>query len=240
MMFCCAPLWGQYTLIPTSTIEIDVKEPSGLCIDSAQKLWVISDETQTAYHLDNSYQVSKALSLPIKDGEGIACYQNMLAVCDEKKSEVLIFRLSQNDSAAQLIKTIPFPVSTKKNKGLEGLYIRPQHSGKSTPFLSDSTKIYTVREKPPAIFIQTRHVLDSIIPNQPPKDFSGISVFENEFWILSDKEESIFRYSPSGELLQKLFIGKKKLEGIAIDTLHKRLFLVSDKSSELFIFQISK
>ena len=81
-------------------------------------------------------------------------------------------------------------------------------------------------------------------------DFSGISYdcSRDTFWISSDKGQCLYHYNwQRNHVLQRLELTRetgqgsskvRKAEGIAIDPKRQRLYVVSDRDGDLYIYQI--
>ena len=72
------------------------------------------------------------------------------------------------------------------------------------------------------------------------KDYSGLffDESENELWITSHESKSIYKCSTEGVVISSYSIDVPQVEGIAIDFSSKKIFLVCDKTQNLFIYSL--
>ena len=73
------------------------------------------------------------------------------------------------------------------------------------------------------------------------KDYSGLCFEKNTniIWLISDESRLLVRWNLITDKLDLFNIPVEKAEGIAYHPFLEKIFIVSDKSSKLFIFNIA-
>ena len=216
------------SLYPFQEFKLKVPEPSGLYFDSkTNTLWTVSDENSTIYQLDSTAQIINKIFVNGKDLEGITFVNDsLLAVILERERTVVLL-----NNAGKEINRFKLNLIGEPNKGIEGI-----------SFNSDSGTFYVINEKKP------RLLLEIDITGQETNtfnldlatDFSGLSYEnkENHLWIISDENQSILECTLSGKLINKYSVDIEQIEGIAIDSENKILYLVSDPEEKLYKFHL--
>ena len=140
------------------------------------------------------------------------------------------------------------------NNGLEGITVN-----------TSNDHVFVVKERCPGLLIELDASLTTIMSNRVlhanqgfihPElkanklDFSGLSYDSGSdtLWIASDKGECLFQYDWAGDtVLQRLDLtigteGKpkriRKPEGVAFDPDRKRMYVVSDRDGDLYVYKL--
>jgi uncharacterized protein YjiK len=208
--------------------KIKVPEPSGLSFThSGNALWTVSDETGKVYQITFEGEIISSFQIDGEDLEGITIYgDSLLAVVLERTREIVIVDTSGNE-----IKRTKLNLKGEPNAGPEGI-----------TFNSDNNRFYVVNEKNPRLLIELDE--DLIELNRKvlrfASDFSGIFYESNEkvLWIISDESKLIAKCDLEGNLKAKTNLKVQQAEGIAVDYDNKKLYVVSDLTEELFVFEI--
>lgn len=118
---------------------------------------------------------------------------------------------------------------SKGNNGLEGITFNP-----------NDNIFYVLNEKKPGLLIKwtpEKGIL-SIYNLNFAKDYSGICYSNNHLWIVSDDSAVITKCDLNGNLLEKYDIPIEKAEGVVVDENDKKVYIISDATEELFVFEL--
>lgn len=213
---------------PIDTIDLVVPEPSGLFYDrSNNTLWTVSDENSTVYNIDINGNIIKKIKINGIDLEGISKVNDTtLAVILERDREIIL--LKENGKELSRFK---LNLKGELNKGLEGI-----------SYDSSNSLYYLLNEKEPGLLLKldsAGNMLQSIKLDLA-SDYSGLNYVakNDELWIVSDEDETLFKCTTSGKLIKKYKTNIEQIEGIAIDENNSKLFLISDPSEKLFIYNL--
>ena len=140
------------------------------------------------------------------------------------------------------------------NKGLEGITVNTRNN-----------HVFVVKEGRPGVLIEISPDLRAIKAarlltatngfehpqvGRDKLDFSGLShdSTRDTLWITSDKGQCLFHYDWStDQVLQRLDLNLetdqkpakiRKSEGVAFDPLKRRLYVVSDRDAQLYVFRV--
>ena len=242
-------------------------EPSGLTISrDGMTLWTVSDDTRTVFKLDIDGKLIKGASFPVGhvgfEGISLDVTGNYLYVVQEggnilakyslqTKHLILSVRLSKLKGYEQVER---FFSSDDKNKGLEGVTVhthtgdlfllKEAHPGLLMEITPDLTKLVAFRK-----LSKKRGFRDHNL-NHRAIDYSGIAYdsTRDAFWIVSDKAQRIYLYSweENSVLFDqaiKFVKGSgmklvRKAEGVAYDSVRDRLYIVSDETAHLYVYDI--
>ncbi len=108
--------------------------------------------------------------------------------------------------------------------------------------IREEKKFYVLNENNPQLLI----ALDSNLVEQNrdtisfSKDVSGIFFddIDNTLWILSDESQRIFKTDLSGNPIEEFKIKIKQPEGITFNKTRTKLYIVSDKTENLYVFDL--
>jgi len=210
--------------------EIPVPEPSGLDLSYDEKsFWVVSDQNSKVYLLDSWGNKIKNFKIKGKDLEGITVVNDStLAVVLERSREVVILDTTGNE-----LKRTKLDLKGDLNSGLEGITYSPVEK-----------KYYLLNEKKPILLITLDENLVELTRDtlNLSKDVSGIFYDDTDstLWILSDESKRIFKTDLSGNQIDEFKIKVVQPEGITFNKDRTKLYLVSDKTESLYIFNLDK
>ncbi len=242
-------------------------EPSGLVLSNkGNTLWTVSDDTNKIFKISLTGQLKKKKSFTIPDTEleGITLIDNgqTLVVVKESQNELIMISLKTQkvinrkklDQISGYKKIAHYFPAETKNKGLEGITWNPVNGN-----------IFVLKEGEPGLLIEISSDLKHIIKYQLLNEKNGFCddkisaeaidysdiVYDDsidQFWIISDRAKRLFLYDwASNRVIQsmKLSYTEKgqykeinKAEGIALATNNNRLYIVSDESARLYVFDI--
>ena len=246
---------------------LGLNEPSGLSLNAdGTALYTVSDDTKAIYCMDLEGRVSlrESLFVSVSDLEGLALSsdgQQLFAVQEDSNTVISVDLASgrelQHRPLAEMANyasvAMHFP-SEPDNKGLEGITVN-----------STNQHVFVVKEGRPGLLIELDAECSTILssrllttangfshPKLGPRrlDFSGLSYDSQRdtLWIASDKGQCLFHYDWNrDQVLQRLDLrlndgGKpkrvRKAEGIAVDSKRGRVYVVSDRDAELYVFQL--
>ena len=207
---------------------IPVPEPSGLDLSFDEKaFWVVSDQDSKVYLIDSWGREVKSFKVKGEDLEGITVMtDSTIAIVLERTREVVIL-----DTAGNELKRASLNLNGELNSGLEGITYNPEKKN-----------FYVLNEKKPRLLITLdenlvevkRETLDFA------KDFSGLFFDDkdNTLWILSDENQEIYKTDLSGKVIQEFRIKIKQPEGITLNKERTKLFIVSDVTGNLYVFNL--
>lgn len=208
--------------------QIPVSEPSGLDLSADEKsFWTVSDQNSKVYLIDGWGRIIKSFKVRGEDLEGITVIDDStIAVVLERSREVVIL-----DTAGNEIKRTAIDLKGDINNGLEGITYDPS-----------SKKYYIVNEKNPRLLITLDNNLAELKRDTLNflKDVSGIffDTHVSTLWILSDESQRIFKTDLSGNPIEEFKIKVTQPEGITFNKSHSKMYLVSDKTENLYVFDL--
>ncbi len=213
-----------------SEYKTNVSEPSGLTLGKNNKtLWTVSDNTDNIYHLDLRGNILKELEFNGNDLEGIAFDKRdgTLWLAEEELRQLVHIDTNGNELGR-------FPVANLEgtgNSGLEGVC-----------FDTTFTK-YVLNEKSPRLWAQldSGYSAERIKEITEVGDLSGICYdsIGHFFWIVSDESELLFQWSPTQGIIKSAALNYKKAEGVAVDNNKNIIYIISDKTRKLYVYQIN-
>ena len=208
--------------------SIPVPEPSGLDLSFNEKgFWVVSDQNSKVYLIDSWGNEIKSFEVNVEDLEGITVVNDStLAIVSEKTREVVIL-----DTAGNELKRATLNLESEFNSGLEGITYNPEKK-----------IFYVLNEKNPRLLITLNENLNELKRDtiKFAKDFSGIFFDDNDnsLWILSDESQRIFKTNLSGIPIEEFKIKVVQPEGITLNKARTKLFIVSDVTGNLYVFDL--
>lgn len=214
-------------LVFISKTKISVPEPSGLTYHNG-RLFAISDATPFMYQLSLDGELEKKFFVKKEDLEGISYIEKTkeFVLISESKRSIIYYSLYDGIGKSYKLKG----KQKSENKGLEGVCYNARK--KSLYVLNEANPKELLEISPKGKIKQSYDLNFS-------KDVSGI-VYDSKldvYWVLSDESQALFKVSNKGKELQKFPLSIKKPEGIALD-INRRLYIVSDLKSELFVYQL--
>lgn len=227
VMFACEKSSSQSSLEFISKTKIVVPEPSGLTYHDGN-LYVISDAVPYLYKLSLNGLLEDSYPIYIKQLEGLTYNKatEKFVLLSESKRSITSFTITNGTAKHHKIKG----KQKQSNKGLEGIC-----------YNSKKQSLYIINEAHPKqlLKISAKGKIKKEFDLKFAKDVSGI-VYDavlDVFWILSDESQALYKVSSKGKKLQKIPLKIKKPEGVALDE-NRRLYIVSDLTSQLFIYQL--
>jgi uncharacterized protein YjiK len=215
----------QLTLLETHPLAIP--QPSDVTIDdSGTRLWMVGNHPEMVYQLDLQGHLVKTLSYVGQDLEGVAFDRrdSTLWVAEENLHRVVHLDLDGN---VLLIHDLGF--TTEHNSGLEGIC------------LNDSSRMFVLNEKNPGIFVglDTGLNVASMDTITFARDFSGMTWNPQKkcFWIVSDQSDRLFLWNPTNTTIAQYELPFPKPEGVAFDPVSNRVYVVSDSTNMMYVFQ---
>ena len=244
-----------------------LNEPSGLTLNTdGTALYTVSDDTKAIFRLDlkGRVSVSDSFFIGLNDLEGIALRGNdseLLVVQEQSNSVVVVDLNSRRERARRPLSAMTnystiahhFP-DPPDNNGLEGITVN-----------TSNDHVVVVKEREPGLLIELDASLKTILSTRVLQasqgfihpelkaeklDFSGLSYDSSSdtLWITSDKGQCLFQYDWARDtVLQRLDLtistGEKpkrirKPEGVAFDPDRRRIYVVSDRDADLYVFQL--
>jgi len=246
---------------------LGLNEPSGLTLNGdGSALYTVSDDTKAIFRLDltGRVSVSESFFVGLDDLEGIAIRRedSELLVIQEASNCVVVVDLHHRRersrrplSAMTNYDTIAhhFP-DPPDNNGLEGITVN-----------TSNDHVFVVKEQRPGLLVELDPSLTTILSarvleaNQgfvhpalkdDTLDFSGLSYDSSSdtVWIASDKGQCLFQYDWADDtVLQRLDLTIssddktrqiRKPEGVAFDPQHQKIYVVSDRDADLYVFKL--
>lgn len=207
---------------------IPVPEPSGLALSLDEKyFWVVSDENSKVYLLDSWGRLVKSFKVKGDDLEGVTVIDDStIAVVLERTREIVIL-----DTSGAEKKRVKLDLEGELNYGLEGV-----------AYDRDGKRFYVLNEKKPRLLITLDEDFRELRRDTLnfSKDLSGIhyDFVDNILWILSDESQSIYKTDLSGNVIEEFRIKITQPEGISLNKARTRLYIVSDKTESLYVFNL--
>lgn len=208
--------------------KIPVPEPSGLDLAFDETgFWIVSDENSNVYLIDSWGKVVKSFKVNGEDLEGITVIDDStIALVLERTREVVIL-----DTSGIELKRAKLDLEGELNNGLEGISYDPEEK-----------KFFVLNEKKPRLLLTLDENLNEIKRDTLnfAKDVSGIffDAVDKNLWILSDESQRIFKTDLSGNPIEEFKIKITQPEGITLNKARTKLFVVSDKTENLYVFNL--
>ena len=205
--------------------SLEVREPSGLALDPERKtLWTVGNNSDV-YQLDLEGAVLARYRGVGADLEGIAFspVDSTLWVADESDNSLI-----QLSRSGQRLASHQVALSSEKNKGLEGICLDPQG------------KVYVLNEKRPGLLVALGPQLS--VERQFALTFAGdysdlaFDAQGGNFCVLSDEDRALFLWNSDRGVSRTFALPFANPEGVAVDPVGQRLYLVSDEEEELYVF----
>lgn len=208
--------------------KIPVPEPSGLDLAFDETgFWIVSDQNSNVYLIDSWGKVVKSFKVNGEDLEGITVIDDStIALVLERTREVVIL-----DTSGKELKRAKLDLEGELNNGLEGISYDPEEK-----------KFFVLNEKKPRLLLTLDENLNEIKRDTLnfAKDVSGIffDAVDKNLWILSDESQRIFKTDLSGNPIEEFKIKITQPEGITLNKARTKLFVVSDKTENLYVFNL--
>jgi uncharacterized protein YjiK len=208
--------------------QINVPEPSGLALSyKSNFFWCVSDSNSKVYKLDKNGKIIASFMIKGEDLEGVTVIDSLrLAVILERTREVVVIDTSGNELNRKKIN-----IDGRLNEGLEGVC-----------FNKYSLDYYFVNEKHPGSLIKTDSSFTELFRKEIEfaKDYSDIffAAEDTTLWILSDESKKIIHTDLNGIMINEYSIDVEQPEGLVVDYLTKKVYVVSDKREILYEFKL--
>jgi len=218
----------ENTLTFSIAEQIPVTEPSGLDLTFDEKgFWIVSDQNSKVYLINSWGREVKSFKVDGESLEGITVIdERTLAVVLERNREVVVL-----DTSGLELKRRKLNLKGELNSGLEGITYDPAEK-----------KFYILNEKKPRLLVTLDENLSELKRDTLnfAKDVSGIYFDSSKkiLWILSDESQRIFKTDLSGNPLEEFKIKVTQPEGITLNKAGTKLYLVSDKTSTLYVYNL--
>ena len=208
--------------------QIPVTEPSGLDLTFDEKgFWIVSDQNSKVYLIDSWGREVKSFKVEGESLEGITVIDDStLAIVLERTREIVIL-----DTSGLELKRKKINLKGELNSGLEGITYDPTEK-----------KFYILNEKKPTLLVTLDENLNELKRDTLnfAKDVSGIYFDSSKkiLWILSDESQKIVQTDVRGKAIQEFKIKVTQPEGITLNKAGTKLYLVSDKTGTLYVFNL--
>lgn len=216
----------QQKLQLQKVMSIKVAEPSGLTLSFDKNyFWCVGDSDSLVFKLDLNGNILKTFLVNGEDLEGVTVVDSVhIAVVLERTREVVVL-----DTAGKEIKRKKFNLKGRLNEGLEGIC-----------YDSSKKEFYFINEKRPGLLIKTDSSFTEIFKRELKfaKDYSDLffSHEDSSLWILSDESNKIVKTDLNGNRILEYQINVEQPEGLVVDYINKKVFIVSDKLNKLYEF----
>jgi len=214
-------------LILIGEFDLSIPEPSGLTLNKdGTALWSVSDNTNHVYNISLEGDVLTELNFTGNDLEGIVydSTDNTLWLAEEQLREVVHIDLNGNE-----LDRFSIDIPGSGNSGLEGIC------------LDTASTHYVLNEKDPRLWAKLRSDFSTQIQKEINEvdDLSGITFDRTKkmFWIVSDVSRLLFLWDPDQGIIKRFDLPFAKAEGVAYDPVLNRIYIVSDLTNKLYIYE---
>lgn len=221
-----APVTTSPNLTLVGSYPLAIKEPSGLSLaKDGQSLWTVSDENGAVYQFDLQGKTIGHFRTNFKDLEAIATMDaNMLAFVSERTRELVVARTD-----GTIIRRATIDMPGAQNSGPEAL-----------TYDEERGQFHLMQEKP-GLLITLDADLREISRRELSfaRDYSSLT-FESQrqlFWILSDESRTVHVLDQDFRMQTNFSIDIQQMEGIAVDSENRLLYIVSDPLERLYVFR---
>jgi uncharacterized protein YjiK len=222
----------EYALEFLNAYNLDIAEPSGLspALNSAN-LIVVDDHTNQAFIISTKGKNMTTLNYQGDDTEGVTtdAANGIYWIAEEAESKII-----KLDSLGNKLAEYKIDIErTSSKKGLEGI-----------SYDALSRTFYILNEGEPGLLIKWS-VSGGIMSKKELKfalDYSGIfyDKTDESLWIVSDQSQKVFHCTKDGIVRQSFDLDFPKAEGIVINRLAQRMYIVSDSEHKLYTYKINK
>ncbi len=211
------------------SLTINIPEPSGLSFSmDQQSLWSVSDQNGMAYSLSFDGKILSQIKTGGKDLEGIVSHDDLNGAClvEERAREIVCY-----DQSWKVLKRKKIAFKGASNSGFEGITYNPSNR-----------HFYIVNEKSPAVIIELNNDLEMLQTYKFDKALDLSDIFfdnhQQKFWIISHESQAVFETDLNFQIINQFMIPEVvQGEGISVDSINRRIFIVSDKDSKFFTFE---
>ena len=212
-----------------ASYPIAVKEPSDLCLSpDRQSLWTVSDEEGEVFQMSLTGKVLRHFKSNLPDLEGITTVgESSLAILSERNRELEIV---DYDGNVQSRSKIDMP--GERNSGPE-----------SVTFDEAASVFYTLKEQSPGLLLTLDRNLHEISRTSLnfAQDYSAMSyeATRGHLWVMSDQSKSMFVLDSNMKIQTAFSANIPQPEGMSVDYLARKLYVVCDKTAMLYIFSFA-
>ncbi|MBL6871256.1 MAG: SdiA-regulated domain-containing protein [Flavobacteriales bacterium] len=208
-------------LIPVSTVNLDIDEPSGIAFNKELSTYYIISDNGYLFQTDLTGKTIHSSSFKGYDFEGITFAKNKIYVSDEMMRKVHVFDLN-------LKKTNTYQLNYQggRNKGFESIAFIPEKN--QFVLISEKEKIF-IRK-----YDLNFRMIDEIIYDNL-RDVSAVSYFDGFIYLLSDEDRTIVQMNLNFEEIKRFEIPIINPEGIAFNN-KSQMLIVSDNREKLYTF----
>ena len=244
-----------------------LREPSGLLLSPGQDgFWTVCDEEKKVFKLDWEGRVESGQSfeIPVEGLEGITLDPTGEFLLAAKEETNAIVRIEIATREAEK----PRPLAEMTGFGAIAAYFQGDDDNKGLEGITwntHSNTVFVVKERDPGLLIEVSADLTTIVSDRVLNqdsgfvdtnlgsekiDFSGLcyDATRKAFWIVSDDAKRVYLYDwTANRVVQSAPLGYgedgnyrevEQAEGIAVDPRANRLYAVSDKEAQLYVFDV--
>jgi uncharacterized protein YjiK len=231
VLLCSFTAYSKPSISLHKKIILPIKEPSALSFSNDYKsLWTVSDNNGSIYSLSLEGLVLGEIKTTASDLEGVVAHKDLsalgsLCVVLERDREVQCF-----DQKGKISRKQKIPFAGVKNAGFEGI-----------TFNSDNQRFYIVNEKSPSAILELSidfEILNTHTVNFA-KDLSDIfyDSHEKKMWVISHESKKLYQLTSNFEIEMEFDLSDVvQAEGVVVDSLNKKIYVVSDKDSAFYIY----
>jgi len=210
-----------------ASYPVSIPECSGLSWYKNDQLLTVSDSLSHVYVISLTGQVIDTMAFDGGNLEGVTYHPKTqhIFVVEEKKKEVV----ELGSTGAELHR---FKINVQNQLAKHG----PEGIGIDTV----ANHLFVINEKFPGR-MYTYSTMGALIDSTEltfAKDYSSIyfDAVANSIWILSDESQTVTRCSLSAIPQQTWQTGIEKGEGLVVDAGNRRMYIITDNQSRLYIF----
>ena len=217
-------MFDDNPIVKTDSIFVmNVKEPSGLAFSlSKDALYTVSDNTGKIYKISFTGDILDELPFVGNDLEGIDV--------DKTNGDIWVVeegiqRVDHLNSAGTLINSITsIHVNTISSSGFEGIAKHGDY-------------LYIVVEKEPGVLIKYNLTSNTWVQYNLSFaiDYSGVDYDETDdtLWIVSHESKTLNHCTLDGTLIKSQSIDVVQAEGVVVDRVNRKVWVVSDSGNKL-------
>jgi uncharacterized protein YjiK len=206
--------------------SIKIPEPSDLCVSLSDKnnFYIVSDNG-LLFETDTEGNILKKSDYLGFDFEGVCTDGEFLYVSEESVRKISVFDKELNYLYSKIIN-----YNGGRNKGIEAITFNQEKqifiaiTERDPVFVREYTKDWTL--------ISERTLTEK------HSDISAITFYNGFYWILSDEDRTVNKYSQDFKIQKKFKLNVLNPEGIAFDS-DNNLCILSDDMQLLYKFTLN-